>query len=480
MEAILIGPLGRTVIGLTKVTIGRAPDNMIVLSDPRASSHHAEIRPEGQHYNLVDLGSTNGTFVNEQQIYRGVPRPLQSRDIIRIGETKFTFEVSTAPQEFASSDGSTLRATPPPLINPGATPNFAGNTGYGMDNIIYGNQLDYQEKAPAQSPSLTPQRPSYPGQQSSYTPPQSPYNSETQLPAYIPSSYGQSGQRPANTPQPSNYMALQSTTQQQPYTPPPQQQKRSPVLVIVLAVIALVIILAGVGSFFIYHNNQVAQNNSNATATAQTSHNNATATAFTGINLTATTIATSHYPPFTVLASNDALTRDNSDWSSSSSCQFSPAGLQVSIAQATSIQNCYKSGQFGEMAYQVTMSITQGDCGGLGFRRADNQNYNIFEVCQNGTYDLSQQVRSQWRSLYSNNHPSSAIKQGLNQQNVIAVTIQGDTVNMYVNGENIDSAMVADLTGSTFSKGGIGLFADDISSPTTVIFTNALVWTTSS
>lgn len=285
-------------------------------------------------------------------------------------------------------------------------------------------------------------------------------------------------------------MASQSTTQQQPYTPPPQQQKRSPVRAIVLAVIALVIILAGVGSFFIYHNNQVAQNNSNATATAQTSHNNATATAlvqqnatataFTSINLTATTIATSHYPPFTVLALNDALTSANSDWPSGSSCQFSSTGFQISVAQANSIQNCFKSGQFGESAYQVTMSISQGDCGGLNFRRADNQNYNIFEVCQNGTYDLSQLVGNQWKSLYSTNHSSPAIKQGLNQRNVIAVTIQGDTVNMYVNGKNIDSATNADLTSKTFSKGGVGLFAEDVSGPTTVIFTNALVWTTSS
>lgn len=479
MEAVLIGPLGRTVIGPTKVTIGRAPDNVIVLSDPKASSHHAEIRPEGQHYHLIDLGSTNGTFVNEQQIYSGVPRPLQSRDTIRIGETKFAFEVSTAPQGFATSDGSTVRATPPPLVNPGATPNFASNTGYGMGNNFYGNQLDYQEKASAQTPSLTPPRTPYPGQQPLYPPPQSPYASDTQLPTYIPSSYGQSGQRPVNTPQPSNYMPMQSSVQQQPYSPPPQQQKRSPVRAIVLAVFALVIILAGVGSFFIYHTNQVAQNNSHATATALTQQN-ATNTAFASVNLTATAIATSHYPPFTVLASNDELTSVNSDWSSGSSCQFSPAGLQVSVAQATSIQNCYKSGQFGESAYQVTMSISQGDCGGLNFRRADNQNYNIFEVCQNGTYDLSQLVGNQWKSLYSTNHSSPAIKQGLNQQNVIAVTIQGDTVNMYVNGKNIDSATNTDLTSKTFSKGGVGLFAEDVSSPTTVIYTNALVWTTSS
>jgi serine/threonine protein kinase len=495
MEAVLIGSVGRTVIGPTKVTIGRAPDNMIVLSDSRASSHHAEIRPEGQHYYLVDLGSTNGTFVNEQQIYSGVPRLLQSRDTIRIGDTKFTFELSTTPQVSAYSDGSTLRATPLPLVNPGATPNFASNTGYGMDNVHYGNQPDYHETVPAQSSSLTPPRPPYPNQQPSYTPPQSPYVSDTQMPTYIASPYGQSGQQPVNTPPPPDYMARQSLAQQQSYTPPvktpepPQQQKRWPVRAIVLAVIALVIILAGVGSFFIYHNNQVAQNNSHATATAQTSHNNATATAltqqnatataFASTNLTATAIATSHYPPFTVVAVDDSLTSASTSWASNSSCQLSSTGYQASTEQAHIVHSCLDSGQFGDMAYQVTMSITQGDCGGLNFRHADSQHFNIFEVCQNGTYNWSQFVTGQWTDLYPTDHSSSAIQQGLNKQNVIAITVQGDTVNMYVNGKNIDSATASDLKSNVFSQGQIGLLADDVSGPTTVVYTNALVWTAS-
>ena len=73
MEASLLGPFGRTLIGATSVTIGRAPDNTLVLSDSKASSHHAEIRFEAQYYNLVDLGSTNGTFVNGQQVFRERP-----------------------------------------------------------------------------------------------------------------------------------------------------------------------------------------------------------------------------------------------------------------------------------------------------------------------------------------------------------------------------------------------------------------------
>ena len=62
-----------------------------------------------------DLGSTNGTFVNEQQVYSNAPRLLQPGDTLRVGDTKFTFEVTTnAPQPASYLGGSTMRATPPP------------------------------------------------------------------------------------------------------------------------------------------------------------------------------------------------------------------------------------------------------------------------------------------------------------------------------------------------------------------------------
>src|SRR5437773_10869604 len=46
------------------ITIGRAPDNLIVIEDPSVSGRHAEIRLVGEAYHLKDRGSTNGTRVN--------------------------------------------------------------------------------------------------------------------------------------------------------------------------------------------------------------------------------------------------------------------------------------------------------------------------------------------------------------------------------------------------------------------------------
>lgn len=474
MDAALLGPSGRTVLGSNVCTIGRAPDNQLVISDPKASSHHAEIRPTGQGYTIIDLGSTNGTFVNDQLLVRNMPRPLNQGDTIRIGDVAFTYIVSGV-QSKSVSDGSTVRAG----YEYQNSPLPRSNTGYGM-----GGQQDYL------SPALTPQNPYAPARPFN-TPPID--SSGTLLPV-------QPSQQPYGQPMPLGASGMLNTPPpvQQPYrqpigsvpSGPPQEKKQGfSGRAILLIVLALIVIIASAGIFFLVRNNQIATSNANATATAQTSHNNATATvragqnatatAFANVHLTATAIATSHYPPFTSLALNDSLTSTSSDWQSSSTCQFTPAGYQVSIARVNSFQYCLNSGTFGDFAYQVTMNIQQGDCGGLIFRYLNNNNFFLFEVCQDGRYNVGDFVNNQSSALYPVAHTSSAIQQGLNKRNVIAITIQGDTANMYVNGKNIDSATSKVLTGSTFKQGGAGLMAADTPDPTAVTYTNALVWTAS-
>jgi hypothetical protein len=92
MEAALQGPFGRTVLGPRVLTIGRALDSQLVVNNPTASSYHAEIRPGVYGYSLTDLGSTNGTFVNEQQLAPHYQRLLQGGDRIRIGDMTFLYE----------------------------------------------------------------------------------------------------------------------------------------------------------------------------------------------------------------------------------------------------------------------------------------------------------------------------------------------------------------------------------------------------
>jgi hypothetical protein len=70
--------------------LGRGDQADIVLEDSFASSRHARLVPHGDVIVLEDLGSTNGTYLNDEQL-RG-PQPLHPGDRIRIGDSAFTFE----------------------------------------------------------------------------------------------------------------------------------------------------------------------------------------------------------------------------------------------------------------------------------------------------------------------------------------------------------------------------------------------------
>lgn len=81
----------RVPLGGGTLTIGRHPDNNLVLSDPNVSRHHAEIRPQGDGYALVDLGSTNGSRVNGLRIDQ---QALTDGDELSLGNTRMHFEAS--------------------------------------------------------------------------------------------------------------------------------------------------------------------------------------------------------------------------------------------------------------------------------------------------------------------------------------------------------------------------------------------------
>ena len=69
-------------------TLGRG-DVEIQLDDPFASSRHAKITRQGRTLVLTDLGSTNGTYLNDEPLTG--PQPLHPGDQIRIGDSVFTY-----------------------------------------------------------------------------------------------------------------------------------------------------------------------------------------------------------------------------------------------------------------------------------------------------------------------------------------------------------------------------------------------------
>jgi hypothetical protein len=88
----LVLPTGdRVPLGEETITIGRLPESTIVLADPNVSRNHAEIRPRGTGFAVVDLGSTNGTRVNGIRV---TEQELVDGDEVMFGNTRMRFEAS--------------------------------------------------------------------------------------------------------------------------------------------------------------------------------------------------------------------------------------------------------------------------------------------------------------------------------------------------------------------------------------------------
>ena len=83
---------GRTsIVGSGGAVLGRSRECDVVLDDANVSRRHAEIRPSGASWIIVDLGSTNGVKVNGRRI--DGPQSLRSGDTVELGTSRVTFEV---------------------------------------------------------------------------------------------------------------------------------------------------------------------------------------------------------------------------------------------------------------------------------------------------------------------------------------------------------------------------------------------------
>lgn len=69
--------------------LGRGDQAEIRLEDPFASSRHARLVRQGGAVVLEDMGSTNGTYLNEELL--SGPQPLHPGDRVRIGDSEFTY-----------------------------------------------------------------------------------------------------------------------------------------------------------------------------------------------------------------------------------------------------------------------------------------------------------------------------------------------------------------------------------------------------
>ena len=93
------------------LTVGRKPDNDIVIDNPAVSGHHCRISVQGGTHFVEDLDSTNGTFVNEKRVKKA---GLHHGDIVGVAKHTLVFmedkpvEPAPAPEEPVQRDGTML------------------------------------------------------------------------------------------------------------------------------------------------------------------------------------------------------------------------------------------------------------------------------------------------------------------------------------------------------------------------------------
>ncbi len=184
------------------------------------------------------------------------------------------------------------------------------------------------------------------------------------------------------------------------------------------------------------------------------------------------------YASYKTLALNDPLSNNSNGYfwndgaNATGSCTFAGGFYLVSTTLPAAIQPCSPSPTFSNFAYEVQMTITQGDYGGVIFRAdTDNSRYYYVLIGQDGSYRIGIGIGRSSQQLLDNS-TSTAIKTGLGQTNLIAVVANGNTITAYVNGQSLTT-----VNDSTYSQGQIGVAADDEGNPSEVVFQNARVWT---
>lgn len=122
----------------TEVNVGRADDNDIVLIHDSISSHHAQLRLVGDQYQLVDLDSTNGTFLDGAPVSEA---PLHGGARITFGQVEADYDNET---ESAEGDEA------------GGDDGFsAGSGGSGFENTIHA-EVAQQSTRPDDFKNLSP------------------------------------------------------------------------------------------------------------------------------------------------------------------------------------------------------------------------------------------------------------------------------------------------------------------------------------
>ncbi len=263
---------------------------------------------------------------------------------------------------------------------------------------------------------------------------------------------------------------------------------------ILLIILAFLVMASGIGLIYysaVYRPDQLY---AQATATAQTvrtaqaqasgaANAQSTGTAQAFANATAQAMATTAalqniYNQATSGAPilNDPLNGNNiyhwdvGNASLGGSCGFKAGAYHVIEPNKSYYLSCLaESTNFSNFAFQVQVTIIQGDEGGLIFRATGAKLYS-FGFNREGLFSLivSKNNNPGKPLIYG---PNSAINTGLNQPNLLTVIARESTFYLYINKQFVDA-----VRDSSYHSGQIGVYAAYSTHYTDVAFNDAQVW----
>ncbi len=176
----------------------------------------------------------------------------------------------------------------------------------------------------------------------------------------------------------------------------------------------------------------------------------------------------------------DTLSQNMNKWDSGVnsvlSCLFKSGGYHVISRRLYSPNWCFTDPprRFNNFAYQVQMTIVQGNEGGVVFgltltAAKQPAHCYFFSLNRNGTYTLWMLINTQYKILL--HRPNAVIKTGLNQPNQLTVLTQGNQIALFINKQYVVSVLT-----NAPASGIVGLFATNLPDTTDIAFSNLEIW----
>ena len=155
-------------------------------------------------------------------------------------------------------------------------------------------------------------------------------------------------------------------------------------------------------------------------------------------------------------------------------CSFTGGSYHSTIPQVGYFQPCYAlNTNYSNFAFQVDITITQGDFGGVLLRANSAHNkFYLFRVGMDDSFAVYNYATNQGSQAALLLTGSSKSMKALNQSNEITVVARHAAMYFYLNRQYLGST-----NDNTYTTGQIGVFAESAKNPTDVAFSNAKLWT---